>query len=154
MGSVIACSFVTAFFTLFDFIFDLVKPFDRNSLYGKCFFGCCWCCLKIWDLVRSDAMGYVYLTAIPFCNAARYCEYLCEKTIITDYSQSCSRTYRLCAHGFVAGTTALYCIFATDNKSIWALVLVLLGAIAISTFFISLHADSAEAIQILYLVDQ
>jgi hypothetical protein len=48
----------------------------------------------------------------------------------------------------------LYCIFATDNKSIWALGLVLLGAIAISTFFISLHADSAEAIQILYLVDQ
>lgn len=30
----------------------------------------------------------------------------------------------------------------------------MIGALVISTFFISMHADAAEAIQIIYLLDQ
>jgi NADH:ubiquinone oxidoreductase subunit 6 (subunit J) len=42
----------------------------------------------------------------------------------------------------------------TKNDSIYAYIVILIGALVISTFFISMHADAAEAIQIIYLLDQ
>jgi hypothetical protein len=42
----------------------------------------------------------------------------------------------------------------TQNTSLYALLIILIGALVISTFFISMHADAAEAIQIIYLLDQ
>ncbi len=30
------------------------------------------------DLVRSDAYAYIALNGNPFCNSAKYCEYLCN----------------------------------------------------------------------------
>jgi len=91
-------------------------------------------------------MAYISLTDNPFCNSARYCEYLCDKTIITRNTQTSSRIYRVCAHFFIVGLTVIYTMLATDNKSIYALGLIIFGSLTISTFFISLHADGAEAI--------
>jgi hypothetical protein len=42
----------------------------------------------------------------------------------------------------------------TQNKSIFAFIIILVGSLIVSTFFISIHADAAEAIQIVYLLDQ
>ena len=42
----------------------------------------------------------------------------------------------------------------TENKSIYACLIILIVTLIISTFFISMHADAAEAIQIFYLFDQ
>ena len=153
-GSVIACSFITTFFAFFDLLFDIFKPTDKNSTYARvcgCF---CSCFMRIWDLVRSDAMSYVILSGNPLCNSARYCEYLCDKSLLTEYSQSCSRIYRISAHFFIASLTLLYFLFMTQNTSIYAYIVILIGALVISTFFISMHADAAEAIQIIYLLDQ
>lgn len=68
---------MTAFFTIPDMIVDLLKPDNthqitesENQSYS--------CCGQILDLVRSDSMGYVAFTGNPFCNSAKYCEYLCH----------------------------------------------------------------------------
>lgn len=49
--------------------------------------------------------------------------------------------------------TLLYSIYMTQNKSIYVFLIIMIGALVISTFFISMHADAAEAIQIIYLLD-
>jgi len=72
LGSVIACSFMSTFFNVPDTIFDLVRggKINRGNTVCDnldCFF----------DLVRSDAMPYIAITGNTYCNAARYCQYLC-----------------------------------------------------------------------------
>jgi hypothetical protein len=99
-------------------------------------------------------MAMVAISGNQFCNSARYCEYLCNKTPLTEYSQSCNRIYSLSAHFLITGLTIIFSCYFTNNTSIYALLLIFAGSLAISTFFISLHADIAEAIQIVYLLDQ
>jgi hypothetical protein len=99
-------------------------------------------------------MTMVALTGNPFCNSARYCEYLCNKTPLTEYSQSVNRIYSLASHFFIVGMAIIFSIVFTNNKSIFALLLIVVGTLTIATFFISLHADIAESIQIIYLMEQ
>ena len=99
--------------------------------------------MSLWDLVRSDAMAFVCVTGNPFCNSARYCEYLCGKSIITDYSQSCSRIYRISAHFLLVSLVVIFFRTSSGSDSLYALLLVVLIALVITTFFISLHADAA-----------
>jgi hypothetical protein len=77
IGSVIACSFMSAFFNVFDTIFDLVRGNhmnQNNTILANldCFF----------DLVRSEAMPYISITGNTYCNAARYCQYLCQQSSV------------------------------------------------------------------------
>lgn len=36
-------------------------------------------------------MAYINLTGIPYCNASRYCEFLCESSKLDTGSQSINR---------------------------------------------------------------
>ena len=156
-GSIVAGAFITGFLSLSDFIFDFLKP-DENAhpdgCYTKVFQCLCVCCFKVFDLVRSDAMAFISLTGNPFCNSARYCEYLCDRSIIMDYSQSTSRAYRLCAHFLLTGIVAILALYVNGNISIYALITIMVQTIFVSTLFISLHADATEAIQIIFLTDE
>ncbi len=98
-------------------------------------------------------MTMVALVGNPFCNSARYCEYLCDKSPITAYSQSCNRVYSLSSHFMITSLTIIFSVYFTKNTSIFSLMMIIAGALTISTFFVSLHADIAEAIQIVYLLD-
>lgn len=147
---------MTGFLSFFDFLFDIVKP-DENAnpdgFYTKCYNVCCICCVKIFDLIRSDAMAFINLTGNPFCNSARYCEYLCDRSIIMDYSQSTSRAYRICAHFLLTGIMAIFALYVKGNISIYALIVVMVQTLFISTLLISVHADATEAIQIVFLAE-
>lgn len=154
-GSVIGGSFIIAFFTFFDFIFDFLKPdesSDPNSCYSK-FFNCL-CSHSIFDLVRTDALAYINLTGNPYCNSARYCEYLCKRSLILDNSQSSSRVYRLCAHFLLCGIMVLFALYVKGVISTYALIIIVINTIFVSTMFISLHSDASEAISIIFLVDE
>ena len=147
---------MTSFLALWDFIFDFVKP-DENANPDGCYTSCykCFCCCaSIFDLVRSDAMAYINLTGNPYCNSARYCEYLCDRSIIMDYSQSTSRAYRICAHFLVTGIMAIMALYMKGNISIYALLIIMIQSLFIATLFISVHADATEAIQIIFLADE
>lgn len=157
MGSVIGGAFMTGFFSIGDFLFDFVKP-DENAnpdgCYNKCYQCCCKCCFLIFDLIRSDAMAFINLTGNPFCNSSRYCEFLCDRSVIMDYSQSTSRAYRICAHFLLVGIMTIFALYVKGNISIFALLVVMIQTLFISTLFISIHADAAEAIQIVFLADE
>ena len=144
---------MTGFFTIGDYIFDLVKPSDNQEegCCAECFNFCCNCCLKVFDLVRSDAMTYINAAGTPYCNAARYCEYITDKSLLLEGSQSASRTYRICAHLLIAGAAGILGLYVKGTIGALSILFIVIAALFISTFFISIHADAAEAIIILFL---
>lgn len=111
-GSVIACAFMTGFFSFFDFILDVLLPTSSRTNSNKCI-GCCGSFVSYYNLVRSDAMGFVYLSGNAYCNAARYCEYLCDKSTATSNSQQTSRVYRICAHMLISGIVSLLALWVS-----------------------------------------
>jgi hypothetical protein len=127
-GSVVGGSFMTGFFSIGDFIFDFLKP-DENanpdSCYNSCYQCACKPCFSIYDLVRSDAMAFINMTGNPFMNSARYCEFLCDRSIIMDYSQSTSRAYRICAHFLITALMSIFALYANGEISIYALLVVM-----------------------------
>lgn len=160
LGSVIACAFMNAFFGLADFIFDaLIPSYDEED--NICFY---WInrFAGFFDLARSDSLTLVYLSGNAYCNSARYSEYLSVKSRISfsaSQSQSASRIYRYTAHFALAGiiTLVAFWIFGFTFKqevAIPGMFILLLVAMGVSTFFISLHADAGEAILVLYLMEQ
>lgn len=74
IGSVIAASLITGLFTIWDYIFDILRP-QRSFSPGKqgIIDKFCGIFSNTFDLVRSDAMGYILLTGNPYCNSARFC---------------------------------------------------------------------------------
>ena len=141
---------MTGFFTLPDYIFDFLKPDSHPDEDESCYYYYATCfntvfspCLKVFDMVRSDAMAYVYLTGNPYCNSARYCEYLCDNSMVMEYSQSTSRAYRVCAHFAIAGLVAIVGMYIKGSISLIVLLVIVGLALFISTFFISIHADAA-----------
>lgn len=76
---------------------------------------------------------------------------LCKQSSTTEFSQSSSRVYRLSAHILLMGIIGVITLYMNGKISIYAFLLILIETIFISTLFISYHADSAEAIQIILL---
>ena len=157
-GSVVGGSFMTGFFSIGDYLFDFIKPDEKENpegAYTTCFNSVCDICIRIFDLVRSDAMSYIFLTGNPYCNSSRYCEYLCDQSLLTESSQSTSRSYRICAHFLIAGGVAIAGLFMKGSGlSTYTIIAIIVLAIFIATFFVSIHADAAEAIQIIFLEDE
>lgn len=149
---------MTGFFSIGDYIFDFIKPDEEENpdgFYTNCFNSVCSICVRMFDLVRSDSMAYINLAGNPYCNSARYCEYLCDQSLLTESSQSTSRSYRICAHFLIAGGIAIAGLYLKGTGiSLYTIGLLIVLGIFISTFFISIHADAAEAIQIIFLEDE
>lgn len=153
-GTVIAGSFMTGFFGVLDAIFDFLRPSENDkdpSFYDKCCGKVCGGCIQLFDFVRSDALAYVNLAGNPYCNSSRYTELLCRRSITVQYAQSSSRIYRLSSHILIMGVVGIISLFINGNISIYAFLVILVNTIFISTMFISYHADSAEAIQVVLL---
>lgn len=153
-GSVIGGSFMTGFFTLGDYLFDLIKPGVSSSVTGvhnRCWNTCCGPCNKVFALVRSDAMAYINIAGNPYCNSARYCEYLSSTSYAVEQDSTTSRTYRLCSHLTIAGIVGIICLYVKGTIAPISLLVMLFLSLFISTFFISLHADAAEAIAISFM---
>lgn len=149
---------MTGFFSIGDYIFDFIKPDEEQNpdgCYTTCFNSVCSICIRMFDLVRSDSMAYINLAGNPYCNSARYCEYLCDQSLLTESSQSTSRSYRICAHFLIAAGIAIAGLYLKGTGiSLYTIGLLIFLGIFISTFFISIHADAAEAIQIIFLEDE
>lgn len=66
-----------------------------------------------------------------------------------------SRAYRICAHFLIAGIVAIVSFFLQGaSTSVFVVLVVFIMALFIATFFISLHADAAESVQIIFLMDE
>jgi hypothetical protein len=88
-------------------------------------------------------MGYTYITGNPYCNSARYCEYLSDNSAVFEDNQSTSRMYRIAAHLLIAGLVGIICLYAKGKIVPTVILVILFSSLFISTFFISIHADAA-----------
>lgn len=142
--------------TVLDYAVDMIKPTPNDqSEFREVFERRCGGLVRLLELVRSDSMAFVNLTGNPYCNSARYCAYLCQRSILMKESQSCSRTYRICSHFLIVSITGIYAFQSPPEEiSPYVLFFILIIALFICTFFVSLHADSAEAICILFLLNE
>ena len=65
--------------------------------------------------------------------------------------------YRLCAHIVCVGLVTLisYGLMKAkfDGISVWSLILIVFLSYCVVTYFIDIHADAAEGLQITYLLD-
>lgn len=68
----------------------LIQPLNPFSTYGRCYYSVFGWCDSLFDLVRSDAMAYINLSGLPYCNSARYCEFLCSNSRLFPGNQSIS----------------------------------------------------------------
>jgi hypothetical protein len=91
LGSVLAAAFMTGVFWLPDLLLDLLRPRNDQGLYGRCF-GCAFGWLNsLFQLVRSDALAYVNLASMSYCDSARFCEFLCRNSTMFHSNNSVSR---------------------------------------------------------------
>jgi hypothetical protein len=144
LGSVIGGSFIT----LLEFIPDLIIDLFRKTYTSEN--GCC----GPFDLVRSDALALVSLSGMPYCNSAKYCEYLTYESITSNSNQSVLKIYRIAAHLLIAGTVSILGLYIKGTIDPYTIGFTILIGIFISTYLISYQADPAEAFLLMYLLDE
>lgn len=165
-GSVVAGSFMNAFFNIFTLIFDLFRvsscpmQCDPKGGCGRCTKCCkdvCCCCFSIFDLARSDAYAYIHLSGIPYCNAARQCSAVCERTYLFTSDDTCIRLYRIAAQIFVVTLSTLITMILfrarTNYVSMFALAVVICFCYLMGTHFVDIHSNAAEGLVTCYLVE-
>lgn len=106
-------------------------------------------------MVRPDAYAYIHLSGIPYCNAARQCEALCERTNLFASDHSCIRLYRMSAQIFLATLTTLFGFIILQNRVTYANYIIVGVLVCVSylatTHFADLHANGAEGLLTCYL---
>lgn len=125
--------------------------------YAGCCEARCWCCDNLFELVRTDVYAYINLTGIPYCNSARNCELLCRRTSLFSGSHSCLQMYRAASNWINIGLVLLMCYSLmkgrTSDVSLLSLLLIGILAWCTSTYFIGLHTDAAEGLQVSFLME-
>ena len=61
--------------------------------------------------------------------------------------------YRLCAHFLLCGIMLIFAMYVKGVISTYALIIIAIDTIFVSTLFISVHADATEAISMIFLAD-
>lgn len=157
-GSVVGGSFLNAFFNLIDFFLEALRCYPDgtcpacapfcNNLFSAC--------ANLFDLVRTDVYSYTNLTGVDYCNSARYCEHLIETSRLFVGSQSLLYFYRISAYSFTIGFTIIVTYFIEKSHlgyiDLLSLFVVALFSYCVLSYFVDLHPDFAEGIQISYLI--
>jgi hypothetical protein len=107
--------------------------------------------------VRSDAYAYIHLSGIPYCNACRQSQAICEQTHLFNSNHSCIRLYRVAAQIFVVtlGVLLTYIVFQarTNFISMFVLAVVICFVYLMATHFVDLHSNAAEGLVTCYLAE-
>lgn len=149
LGSVIGSAFINSFFFVPDLILDLFRN-DTNSneeRYSES-------CLRFFDLVRTDAMAYIALTGNPYCQSAKYCEYFTHVSMLHDGDQSAVRLYRICAHILISGVVSILGLYIKGQIEPYTIGATIIIGMFVSTYIISYQADPAEALLLMYNLDE
>jgi hypothetical protein len=104
--------------------------------------------------VRTDALAYVILTGNPYCQSAKYCEYITHESMLHDGNQSTLRLYRICAHVFIAGLVSILGLFIKGGIEPYTVGATFIIGMFVSTYIISYQADPAEALLMMYNLDE
>ena len=157
-GSVVGGSFLNAFFNLIDFFLESLRCYPD----GTCPACAPFCtsvtasCANLFDLVRTDVYSYSNLTGVDYCNSARFCEHLIETSRLFVGSQSLLYFYRISAYSFTIGITLIITYFFEKSRlghiDLVSLLVTALFAYCVLSYFVDLHSDIAEGIQVSFLI--
>ena len=117
------------------------------------------CCCNCFDMLRGDVYGYMYLTGDSYCQSARQCQYLCDRSEICEENQSTNSVYSLAARLVIALSTVLitywigYSTLSEAQENPYSLIGAFFISLFISCYFVDIHIDIAEAILITFLCE-
>lgn len=131
LGSVVGGSFLTAFFYIPELIISFLTP-------GK---DCCFC--NFFDMARSDAYAYIYLTGNSYCPSSRQTQYLCLRSRICRDSESSLYIYALFTRLAIAFASVLLVYWITRDNLVDEKVpmFLLIGVFLICLYIICYFAD-------------
>lgn len=133
------------------------NPKGECGRASKCWKESCCCCNFIFELVRPDAYAYMHLSGIPYCNAARQCEALCERTHLFSSDHSCIRLYRAAAQIFLVSLTVIFTFIVLFHRAYSAnfviVFLIVVTSYLAVTHFADLHSNAAEGLITCYLAE-
>lgn len=158
-GSVVGGSFLNTFFEVPTLLIELIvcHPNTCCSKLGTMCYNTCNLFTCFFELVRTDAYSYINLTGIPFCDAARQCAKLCDRSKQFVGYHSAMKHYRLAAHiasiSFVFFWAFWILDYRTLNFDLWNVAILVLAIYGTVTWFIGIHTDSAEGLQTSYLAE-
>lgn len=106
-------------------------------------------------------MAYINISGLPFCNSARYCEFLCNNSKLFSGSESPIRVvfpltqfYRFTAHALLISLILNVSLIYDPKLPLLALLFSLLACFFVITYFIGIHADAAEALMITFVTEE
>lgn len=149
LGTVIASGFINIFLFVPDLLLDFCRLNKSNKEES-----CVDSFLRFFDLVRSDALAFTALTGLPYCNSAKYCEYFNHESFTTESTQSVMRLYRICAHILIAGTVSLLSLYVKGQIEAYTVGATFIIGMFVSTYIISYQADPADALHLMYNIEQ
>lgn len=108
-------------------------------------------------MARADAYSYIHLSGIPYCNAARQCQSICEQTHLFSSDDTCIRLYRIAAQLFVVTLSVLVTIILfsarTNYVNVLSLAVVICNCYLMATHFVDIHSNGAEGLVTCYLTE-
>ena len=143
-GSVISGSLLTAFF----YIPSLIVSFFFSEV------DCCLC--NFFDILRGDIYPYIYLTGSTYCNSARQCQYLCERSDLCNGSESANTIYSLAARIVLSITTVLIVYWMGEGmleENAYSLLGAFFIGLYVTCYFVDIHIDVSEALLITFLCE-
>lgn len=112
-------------------------------------------CIKdLFNLIRGEVLYYIAMVNIPYCNAARYCEFLRNNSSFYYYSEITDRLFRINVHivpVFIIMVIGI--ILMGPNVTSYAIMIITVLVYFIVTFFLSYHLSKADALLIATYTD-
>lgn len=158
-GSVVGGSFLNAFFEVPTLLVELLvcHPNTCCSKMGTVCYNTCNIFTCFYELVRTDAYSYINLTGIPFCDAARQCGRLCDRSKQFVGYFSAMKHYRLATHISIISFVFFWGFWILDyrtlNFDLWKIAVLIIMIYSTVTWFVGIHIDSAEGLQTSYLAE-
>ena len=148
LGSVVGGAFVNGFFFIPQVITDLARSCQNSKQKTNN------CLINAIDLARADALSFIILSGLPYCNASKYCEYLWNESMISDQTQSSIHIYKIAAHMLIATIGSIIGLFLRSQLDPYLLAFTLMIGLFITTFFIEFNAVCSETLQLLYIMEE
>ena len=162
IGSVFGGSYLNTLFLIPSMLVDAVtcqhKAF-RNINGEGCANQCCLSFLTFMNIARKDSYAYINLTGIQYCDAARECEQLCARSSLYPGSHSSILPFRAAFHMSSLLPVIIITVFylmrvgSGGYFQMEPVLLVTFLSFCLLTYFIDMHADVAEGLEICYFVE-
>jgi hypothetical protein len=109
----------------------------------------------LFNLIRTDAYGYINLSGQAFCNSGRACYQNCEASGMFVGGYNVIKHYRFAATVFLVSLCYLFGHIFSNLRVVgftwWHNVILIVISYAVVSWFVAIDADAAEGISTSFL---